>query len=249
MDAEDGVGEPAGAGREPSCRWMAICTAPPGRGCAVRRRLQADGRSRRVGSPSFGDVGWSRGDHHVRGPRQLARSRLRPVMSITATRRARAASSEQQIHQRGREVEPASRRRAVRRRVIASGARTAIGNSTHGSRASARGRDVRRRPAPWSFARGRRSRAVKQVGPVAPAGKTHVPFDGEVREQTVVLGQVADPASLGTEMGPAGGVEPQLVAEHDTAGAVAFKPRDHAQQRCLAGTGRPDDRDRLGTDA
>ena len=43
--------------------------------------------------------------------------------------------------------------------------------------------------------------ALEQIGAVAPAGEADVPGDGQVREQPVVLGDVADAALLGREVG------------------------------------------------
>lgn len=49
---------------------------------------------------------------------------------------------------------------------------------------------------------------LKQVGPRTLAGEPHVAVDGEVREQAVVLGQVADAASLRAEVDPPACIEP-----------------------------------------
>lgn len=88
--------------------------------------------------------------------------------------------------------------------------------------------------------------ALEQVRPVALAREPHVPGDGEVWEQAVVLRQVADAASLRAQVNPLFAVEPQLAVERDPSSTVALKPGDCSQQRSLAGSGRADKRDRLG---
>ena len=91
---------------------------------------------------------------------------------------------------------------------------------------------------------------LEQVGPVAPAGEAHVAGDGQVREQAVVLRQVADAASLGAEVDAC--ARRRTRASSPSAIRPArrpLEPGDGAQQRRLAGAGRADERDRLGADA
>jgi hypothetical protein len=45
--------------------------------------------------------------------------------------------------------------------------------------------------------------AFQQVGAIAPGGEAHVAGCGQMREQAVVLGHVADAALLGGEVAPA----------------------------------------------
>jgi len=90
--------------------------------------------------------------------------------------------------------------------------------------------------------------APEQVGPVALAGEAHVGRDGQVRKQAVILRQVADAPALGAEVNSPLSLEPDLVAKRDPPGARTVQTGDGPQQRCLAGTGWPDDRDRLGAE-
>lgn len=91
--------------------------------------------------------------------------------------------------------------------------------------------------------------ALQQVGTPPSGGKAHVPGDGEMRKQRVVLRQIADAASLGAEVDALPGVEPQLVAERDASRAGTLEAGDGPQQRSLAGPGRTDERDRLRAEA
>ncbi len=91
--------------------------------------------------------------------------------------------------------------------------------------------------------------ALEQVGTLATRGECDVAGDREVGEQAVVLRQVADVAVLGAEVPFARGVEPALVPERDPARAGLLEAGDRAQQRCLAGAGRADERDRFRADA
>ena len=68
-------------------------------------------------------------------------------------------------------------------------------------------------------------------------------------EQRVVLGQIADPASLGTQVPAVRGVEPDLLAERDPTTGGALQPGDSPQQRGLARAGRTDERNRLAGEA
>ena len=58
----------------------------------------------------------------------------------------------------------------------------------------------------------RDTEAFEQVRTLAPACKCHVGGDGEMREQSVVLGQVANTTTLGADVNPARCVEPHLIA-------------------------------------
>lgn len=89
---------------------------------------------------------------------------------------------------------------------------------------------------------------VEQVRAVALPREAHVRRDGQVREQPVVLGEVPDPAALSAQVNLSGGVEPRFATEHDPPRGGAVQPGDCAQQRGLPGSGRTDQRDRLGTD-
>lgn len=88
--------------------------------------------------------------------------------------------------------------------------------------------------------------ALEQIGAVAPAGEADVPGDGQVREQPVILGDVADAALLRREVGGALCVEPRLLAERNVPGQGPLEPRDGPEQRCLAGPRRADEAKRLG---
>ncbi len=90
---------------------------------------------------------------------------------------------------------------------------------------------------------------LEQIGPVTLAGEADVGGDGEVWEQPVVLRQVANPTSLGAEVNPSRAVQPRLASERDLPGTGPLESGDRSQQRCLAGSGRADDRDRLGAGA
>lgn len=84
---------------------------------------------------------------------------------------------------------------------------------------------------------------------IPPGGKAHVGGDVEVWEEAVVLGQIADAPVLGVEVDAVSGIEPRLAAETDPAVPRALEPGDGPQQRRLARPGRPDQRNRLGSDA
>ena len=87
---------------------------------------------------------------------------------------------------------------------------------------------------------------VEQVGASPAGGEADVGGDVQVGEEPVVLGQVADPAPLGAQVGARGGVEPALAAERDPPALGALEPGDGAQERALPGAGGPDQGDGLG---
>ncbi len=91
--------------------------------------------------------------------------------------------------------------------------------------------------------------APEQVWTVTLAGEAHVRCDAQVWEEPVVLREIADAASFGTQVNPPCRVEPELAAECDATGLWALQAGDGSQQRGLAGTGAPDERDRLGAEA
>ena len=92
--------------------------------------------------------------------------------------------------------------------------------------------------------------SLEQVGAVALAGEAHVRGDRQVREQPVVLREVADATALGAEVDTAG--RRRTTARDPSAmrpRAAALESGDRAQQRGLAGAGGSDERDRLGAEA
>ncbi len=70
-----------------------------------------------------------------------------------------------------------------------------------------------------------------------------------MREQCVVLRDVADATILRAHPDPARRVEPHLITERDPAGIGTSQTRDQTQQGRLAGTRRADHRHGLGADA
>ena len=70
--------------------------------------------------------------------------------------------------------------------------------------------------------------AFEQVRPVALTREPHVPRDGEVGEQAVILREVPDAAALGTEVNPSLGIEPQLPPERNPSSALAFETGDRS---------------------
>lgn len=72
------------------------------------------------------------------------------------------------------------------------------------------------------------TQALEQVRPVALAGKAHVCRDRQVREQTVVLRQVPDAASLSRQTDVLGSVQPDLAAKGDPSLARALQAGDRA---------------------
>lgn len=93
------------------------------------------------------------------------------------------------------------------------------------------------------------SDTLEQVGTVALAGEPHVPGNGEVREQPVILREVADAASFRGEVDVPVRVEPDFASKGDPSRAGAFQARDRSQQRGLAGTGASYERDRFVAEA
>ena len=69
--------------------------------------------------------------------------------------------------------------------------------------------------------------------------------DVEVREQRVLLEQVADPPLLGRTVDPGRRVEPRLAVDADTPLPRPRQACDDTERRRLARPGRPDERDGL----
>ena len=90
--------------------------------------------------------------------------------------------------------------------------------------------------------------APQQVRPIAPAREADVRRHGQMREQPVVLREIADATSLGAEVNPLLDVKPTIGAESDPTRERTLETSDRPQQRRLAGAGRSDDRHRLGTE-
>jgi hypothetical protein len=72
--------------------------------------------------------------------------------------------------------------------------------------------------------------ALQQVQSLAPGGEADVPGDGQMREQPIVLRDVADAALLGHEVSAPVGVKPQFRAEGDVPMGGALEPRDGPEQ-------------------
>lgn len=72
------------------------------------------------------------------------------------------------------------------------------------------------------------SELPEQVGPRTPAREAYVRGDSEVREESIVLREVADAAARRAEADPPCAVEPQLLAERDPPGGAALEARDRA---------------------
>ena len=80
----------------------------------------------------------------------------------------------------------------------------------------------------------------RAVGP-----ETHVAEHVQMREQRVLLEQVADPPSLRGQVDAALGVEQDRIAEADAPRLWSQQPGHDAQDRRLPGARRPDEGDRL----
>ena len=87
--------------------------------------------------------------------------------------------------------------------------------------------------------------AVEQLADRLARPEGHVLLHRQVREERVLLEDVAHRALLGLEEHAALGVEPDLVAERDAAAPRAHQAGDGAQDRRLAGARRPDQRQRV----
>ena len=88
-----------------------------------------------------------------------------------------------------------------------------------------------------------------RIGTLALASEAHVRGDREVREEPIVLWQVANATALRRQADPLSDVEPDLAAEHDPSLARAFEAGNRSQQRRLAGARGADQRDRLAAGA
>jgi hypothetical protein len=67
---------------------------------------------------------------------------------------------------------------------------------------------------------------LEQVWTVALAGEAHVPGNGEVREQPVILREVTDAASLGAAVDAPFCVEPDFGSKRDPSCVGAFQASD-----------------------
>src|SRR3954469_24409583 len=81
----------------------------------------------------------------------------------------------------------------------------------------------------------------EELGHVAPRAKGDVLPDGEMREEGVLLEDVADAPLLRRQRDPP--VEPHVVSERDPSGRGPNEAGDRAQDRRLAGAGRAGERD------
>ena len=79
------------------------------------------------------------------------------------------------------------------------------------------------------------AKPLEQIGTVAPAGKAHIARDRQVREQPVVLGQIARVTVLGAEVNPSLRVKPHFCVQGHVAGPRALQPAHDPQQRGLTG--------------
>ncbi len=90
--------------------------------------------------------------------------------------------------------------------------------------------------------------SLEQIRTVAPGGEAHVARDGQMREQAIVLGQIADASVLGADVNAALSVKPGPRAKCDPPNARSLQAGDRPEQRRLAGAGRSDQGDRLRSD-
>jgi hypothetical protein len=80
---------------------------------------------------------------------------------------------------------------------------------------------------------------------VPPRAEADVVPNVEMREECVLLEEVADATSLRRDVGALRRVQEHLVVECDVALVRTQEPRDDAKHRRLPRTGRPDERDGL----
>ena len=85
----------------------------------------------------------------------------------------------------------------------------------------------------------------EQVGPLTPPREGDVVRHRQVREEPVILRQITHSTSLGTQVDTTGAVEPNLAAQGDSASDPPLETGDGPQKRSLAGSRRPNKRDRL----
>lgn len=77
--------------------------------------------------------------------------------------------------------------------------------------------------------------AFEQVRSISLAGKADVCGDREVREEAIILREVASATAFCAEVNPPVGVEPDFAAQRDASGVRVFKAGDGSEQRGLAG--------------
>src|SRR5439155_22509277 len=94
-----------------------------------------------------------------------------------------------------------------------------------------------------------RGRGLRQPEPLEQVVDALLPAEGDVLahaqvwKERVLLEDEADPPPLRREEDAALDVDPGLAVQLHPARVRAGEPGDHAQDRCLAGTRRPDERD------
>jgi hypothetical protein len=99
----------------------------------------------------------------------------------------------------------------------------------------------------------RDAEALEQLDRVPAALRARNPAEGigdvlpraQMREQRVLLEEVAAAAPLGRQLDPPAGVEPGLAAARDAPAARPQEAGDDPQHARLAGAGRPGQRDAL----
>ena len=102
------------------------------------------------------------------------------------------------------------------------------------------------RELPWVRGRQMRdSETFEQVGPLATPRERDVAGNRQVREQAVILRQIAHSTPLRAQVDTTGAVEPNLVIQGDPARDPPLETGHCPQERSLAGTRRPNERDRL----
>ena len=123
----------------------------------------------------------------------------------------------------------------------------------HARRARERPRE--RNALPLAAGELRRPRAGEVLDPQppeqpvgAPSAERDVLLDGQVREEGVLLEDVADRALFRPPVDAAGPVVPDVLATCDRARPRTHEARDRPQDGRLPSAGRPDEREGLGFD-
>ena len=78
--------------------------------------------------------------------------------------------------------------------------------------------------------------ALEQLGALPPRREAHVPGHRQMREQAVVLGEIAETPPVGAATDPAFGVEPDRASEGDPASVRALQAGDRSKERGLPGS-------------
>jgi len=86
--------------------------------------------------------------------------------------------------------------------------------------------------------------SLEQLGGARLASERDVALHRQVREERIVLEDVADRPGFGRDVDPPRGIEPHVVSERDPARLRSQQPGDRAQEGRLAGARRPDERER-----